>query len=248
MTGTDFFSGGIDTILWIVVNGGIVFVVFKIVKSVRARKSRYSKVGTDSLSPPKRATQSLYSTSGHDDLEKVLQTFHAPELAVDLESDITDTGWYPDPSGKNALRFFSDGNWTTTVKRSPTGEAREEADWFDRVSRYKVHAESRKYEVAAAGWFTDPSGQFDSRFWNGSSWTPTVRNGNQEFIQKSTFPNVSEHEPELDKGYPEVKIASSNLSHPSGLVSELEALSKLFQNGMLNDVEFQLAKSKLLGH
>lgn len=248
MNGYDFFSGVIDSIVWVVVNAGIVFVVFKIVRFVRARKSRRSKVDTDATSPPKRATQSLYSTSGLDDLEKLLQTFQPPKLSVRPESDIPETGWYPDPSGKNALRFLSDGNWTTTVKRSPNGEVREEADWFDRISRYKIHAESRMDEVAAAGWFTDPLGQFDSRFWNGSSWTPTVRNGNDEFIQKSISQNVSEYEPELEMDYLEAKVASSNLSETSSLVSDLETLSKLLENGMLSDVEFQIAKSKLLGH
>lgn len=34
--------------------------------------------------------------------------------------------------------------------------------------------------LAVSGWYHDPAGRHDSRFWSGSHWTEAVRNGNQE--------------------------------------------------------------------
>lgn len=61
-------------------------------------------------------------------------------------------GWYPDPTGRAALRWWDGTNWT-------------------------AHAEAAKDASAAqpaarpAGWYVDPTDESARRWWDGSSWT-----------------------------------------------------------------------------
>ncbi len=47
------------------------------------------------------------------------------------------------------------------------------------------------------GWFPDPSGRFEFRFWNGTSWTDRVARGGVEAIDPPAPTSVSANEPTL---------------------------------------------------
>lgn len=61
-------------------------------------------------------------------------------------SPLPPAGWYPDPAGPNAQRYWDGRNWTN---------------------------ESR--QLQPAGWYADPAGSGLQRYWQGTAWTEQTR-------------------------------------------------------------------------
>jgi hypothetical protein len=67
-------------------------------------------------------------------------------------------GWYPDPSGSKASRYWDGTKWTTHF-HGGDDRARDEQP------RAPVE------QARPAGWYPDPSGAKGYRYWDGSRWT-----------------------------------------------------------------------------
>lgn len=63
-------------------------------------------------------------------------------------------GWYPDPAGSKASRYWDGTKWTTHFHGGDGGDDRAPVE-----------------QPRPAGWYPDPSGAKGYRYWDGSCWT-----------------------------------------------------------------------------
>lgn len=86
-------------------------------------------------------------------------------------------GWYPDPSGRFDERYGIRGTWTRRV-RVAGAEAIDPVppDAGAAVDAADASAH-RRDDAPGAAWQPDPTGRFEQRWWNGTSWTRQVRHG-----------------------------------------------------------------------
>src|SRR3981081_2906370 len=67
-----------------------------------------------------------------------------------------------------------------------------------------------------AGWYRDPGGAHQYRFWNGSAWTPGVANGayvGQDFSGLRPAPWLAAQEPDTRVEVPPLRAADALLGH-----------------------------------
>ena len=84
-------------------------------------------------------------------------------------------GWYQDPAGRFELRFWDGDTWTEHVSRAgsqfvdpPVAGVNSSVD------------DARSSTGVPAGWYQDPAGRFELRYWDGNTWTEHVaRSGSQ---------------------------------------------------------------------
>ncbi len=77
-----------------------------------------------------------------------------------------------------------------TRRRSDPGRDLHRGDDDGRLGRHddELHAPEQAAEPASApaatvpaGWYADPSGRFELRYWDGSQWTEHVARGGQQY-------------------------------------------------------------------
>ena len=78
------------------------------------------------------------------------------------------TGWAKDPTGRHELRYWDGSQWTTRVNdRGVEGHDHLDASTPSSGSRSPAGS-------PAAGWFADPTGRHQLRYWDGANWTTHV--------------------------------------------------------------------------
>lgn len=123
--------------------------------------------------------------------------------------------------------------------------------------------------MKGAGWYKDPSGEYDQRFFAGANWTALVMkqgnvmrsDGKQTSVMPSQPAKSVESEPmtststptpqtrtvqEKTTPTPQTRIVQEKTT-PTSITDDLSSLSKMFQDGLLTNEEFTAAKKKLLG-
>ena len=146
--------------------------------------------------------------------------------------------------------------------KTPATDYKIEADWllpFEPTTGY----------VRTRGWLRDPSGQYKSRYFNGSGWTSLVMTAEGEEISvpirpireslesfetsmaddvaatSASIPDQAVHSPEPQRDG--VILANAQTISQVSLVSEnLNSIAMLYREGLLTEAEFNRAKEKIL--
>lgn len=79
---------------------------------------------------------------------------------------MVDPGWYPDPSRRSEWRYWDGQHWTAHVAMGGTTASDEAGDWPPPGQPVRSRAE--------AGWYRDPAGRYEWRYWEGSEWSEHV--------------------------------------------------------------------------
>jgi hypothetical protein len=66
----------------------------------------------------------------------------------------------------------------------------------------------------AAGWYPDPTGRFDDRYWNGNNWTPAVKRAEQVESDPEAVPGV--FAADGDSAYPTIQPPPSASGSDTG--------------------------------
>ena len=110
--------------------------------------------------------------------------------------------------------------------------------------------------IRGAGWYKDPSGEYDQRFFAGANWTALVmKQGNvmrSDGKQTSEMPSQPakpvESEPMTSTSTPTPQTRTvQERTTPTSITDDLSSLSKMFQDGLLTNEEFTAAKKRVLG-
>lgn len=104
------------------------------------------------------------------------------------------------------------------------------------------------------GWYTDPSGLFYQRYFDGNKWTDGVLKRTRDVPttvltkgQGSQSSNTAlQNDLEQHSQRPETLTSRGNQLVSKSLASELTTLAELHQKGLLDDDEFKNAKQQLL--
>ncbi|MEP1123955.1 MAG: DUF2510 domain-containing protein [Ilumatobacter sp.] len=103
--------------------------------------------------------------------------FETVAAADDLGEFGVPEGWYADSSGRFELRFWDGLAWTEHVFRM--GQ-----QYTDAPVRYVftvAAADESSESGVPKGWYADPSGRFEVRFWDGLAWTEHVSRVGQQY-------------------------------------------------------------------
>jgi len=219
---------------------------------------------------------SLGSQAGSN-LELFLNGFPDPLISSDgitkPSKPVDDFGsWLPDPLGRWSKRFnqgsLGSVGWTNRVADFQGVESKDNLTFDELTSLDQTHPNTpeplpMESNTQSAGWFTDPTGFFNQRFWSGKSWTVNVKDEHgTEFtwmhtsppeisINQSTAPSDTRDDEilSLDDGMltqSGLHDSSSTIA-PQNVAAELATLSELFSKGHLSEDEFNKAKKRTLG-
>lgn len=81
--------------------------------------------------------------------------------------------WYPDPFGRHEQRYWDGAQWTDHVASAGL----QTTDWPVVATPPSPDANTGG---APADWYSDPTGRFGVRYWDGAQWTEHVSSGGQQ--------------------------------------------------------------------
>lgn len=99
-----------------------------------------------------------------------------------------------------------------------------------------------------AGWYADPNGAHQHRFWDGRMWTALVANNGVTSSAPYVVPSIP-----ADAGQPRPATGRRKTGRPArksasvDLAEQLRQLNDLHQAGALSKEQFEAAKNSLLG-
>jgi hypothetical protein len=95
--------------------------------------------------------------------------------------------FYKDPSGRYAYRFWTGSQWTASVVKASDTSAVVMDGEFHALKAGKPKPSDAidplrrpRLEFAPKGWYPDPAGAHQSRYWAATHWTERVRNGGRQ--------------------------------------------------------------------
>ncbi len=258
-------SGSIDALIWILFGPVLWGAVFWLI--YRAVKKRKESDETTAHTNPKNTTSQSQSNTQKSLHSPIENDWDAPRHSSGY---VRNAGWYADPSGKFKKRYFNGKEWTDDVldpsssKNNDTPDslsettASEMQDW-----RLPLNADG---SLKSPGYYWDPSGEFQSRYFDGTNWTLKVLHRGKKLYLSPTHTTMpgnlgnSQRDSSNDLGYlPESPVANheqemGNLNNESvlemsaTLSRDLQGLADLYERGLLSDDEFTQAKRRLLNN
>ena len=92
----------------------------------------------------------------------------SPTPSAARRDDTGGTGW---GSGSDTTAAAAAGGWTSA------SESTESSSWGGSAQQ----AATTAAPSVPAGWYADPAGRFELRYWDGSAWTEHVSRGGQQY-------------------------------------------------------------------
>ncbi len=91
-------------------------------------------------------------------------------------------GWYPDPLGQADLRWWDGSAWTDQTHNQAVPVAKAASSEPTPLVTSVVGVNN----LPAEGWYPDPHGRHEQRFWNGKAWTNSVLVDGQSIFEPGT--------------------------------------------------------------
>jgi hypothetical protein len=141
-------------------------------------------------------------------------------------------------------------------KRCKCDEEGDTAIQIDTVHSEEYKERQQHYsqpDIPSDGWYKDPSGIRQFRFWDGRQWTGHVTHKNKTFSEPMVVPNGWMRLLPGDQPLPKQNRASIKRPVPgvkkkdANITEQLLQLSELHKTGVLSSSQFEAAKNKLLG-
>jgi hypothetical protein len=85
----------------------------------------------------------------------------------EIQQSLPAAGWYPDPHGAGS-RYWDGAQWTDEVRGAQALPART-------AGLREPERPNPSGPLPAAGWYPDPLGEVEARYWDGTQWTQDVR-------------------------------------------------------------------------
>lgn len=257
----------VDISLAVLINAGVGFFIGTTISAINTRRlTSKNRQGSDSsdlaLASHQRGVDLnvfAHKTTTFPDLYDFLEKLAQP---LALDNGPLNDGWFQDPIKRWSSRFnqgrTGEVGWTNRVQDETGQEFLDElttAELQEVDSLHPIHKQIPSHTVPRpphAGWFEDPSGFFEIRYWNGRSWTLDVKDELGRQIRwdsnqppsveqlESLFPKVDDKQQEL-----EASFENTNKHNFESKETRLHKAVGLYEKGLISRSEFETVKREI---